>query len=757
MERFGALFLRVLTVSAGCSAVLAPLLLCARWLRQKIAARSFYVLFLLLALRLVLPVELRLPVPAVELPAPDLTVPVPAAPVPAPSPTVRPDLDLPVVQAPAAPRPVKQVPVHHILGVAWAVGALSCAVFSAGSCLLARKKLLGRSWPAVEDESALLEHLRQELGVRRPVSLRRSGAAPGPLALGLFRPVIVLPGDGGPAEELVLRHELTHIRRWDVAYKLVLSLACWVNWFNPLVWLMDRAAGRNLELCCDDEVTRDLPEGERRRYGGLLLNAAAVRSIPFSTCFSGGKTQMKERLLNLFTHKRNSVALVCLVLTAALLAGGLVACEQTPAGETPSSPDAEPVGADPTPPGSAGGAPYFPEEHEVTPENQARRDLYQVYFAQHYENARSSVVLADLTGDGLEEMLLLTISTRNDAIAELSSVTAGNFSYGEWKVFGVKDGAVAEYPALSAVSSSHAGWGYQYLIDLTDEPGWAVLDFRPYTGQGQAAYSYSVSVLDEAAGTWLSLDGGEVHFHIIPEDADSASLIMGEDVWEDSSVEEVEQLLSRVQAYRDYGAPLLVYNEPYGGTTGGPEFDFQWLVPAGAFDGTGGVYKTGDGVVPNVGAASDIPVEFPLPNPPATPEEALELLNASAQAADGTFIFRIPNYDGDWNVHIAGRMRMGGEESDDYMSVHYLEDEEWMPGRRYCVETNGAYFDDLTLTATVTCHDGTHAEHTICLEGTDEHALVHHEEHHDTVQTPAPTTTYTPGTHHPETHHSEYH
>ena len=60
MERLGALFLRVLTVSAGCSAVLAPLLLCSRRLREKIAARSFYVLFLLLALRLLLPVEVRL-------------------------------------------------------------------------------------------------------------------------------------------------------------------------------------------------------------------------------------------------------------------------------------------------------------------------------------------------------------------------------------------------------------------------------------------------------------------------------------------------------------------------------------------------------------------------------------------------------------------------------------------------------------------------------------------------------------------------
>ena len=718
MKQLGALFLRVCTVSAGCSVVLALLLALLPKLREKIAARSLYVLFLVLALRLLLPVEVRLPAPAVTVPTPDYTVSVP---VPRPAPAQPNAEQVQPVQDPVvSPEPARKIPVLHVLGLIWVLGGLGCALFSAGGYALARKKLLGGSTPGEAGDRALLDRLREELRVRRPVRLVYSAAAPCPLALGLLRPVIVLPA-GQLVDELVLRHELTHIRRWDVAYKLVLSLARWLNWFNPLVWLMDKAAGRNLELCCDDEVTRDLSGDERRRYGSLLLDAAAARVIPFSTCFSGGKTQMKERLVNLFTHKRNSAALVGLVLIAALLAGGLVACEKADASAPTGDQDAGPVGAEPTPPGS--GAPYIPEQHEVTPENQARRDLYQIYFVQEdYKNESTSVVLADLTGDGLEEMLLLTVSTRDGATAELSNVTAENFSYGEWKVFGVKDGAVIEYPALSAVSSSHAGWGYQYLIPLADAEGWAVLDFRPYTGQGQAAYSYSVIVLDEAAGTWQSLDGGEVYFHIVPEDADSATLIMGEDVWADSSAGETEQLLSRVQAYRNSGAPLLVYNEAYGGTTGGPEFEFLRMVPSGAFDGTGGVYKTEDNIAPS-GAASDMTVEFPLPNPPDSPEEALNLLEASVQAADGVFVFRVPNYDGEWYIHVAGRMRMDAashpaDTPEMYMSVHYLEGKEWTPGKRYSFETvEGAYYNDLYMFVTVTAPDGTQAERTIVLAG----------------------------------------
>lgn len=765
MEGFGAFFLRVLTVSAGCSAVLAPLLLCSRRLREKIAARSFYVLFLLLALRLVLPVELRLPIPAVELPAPDLTLSVPAASVPTPSPAAKPVPGQPVVQAPVqeALRPVKKVPILHILGALWVAGVLSCAVFSAGSYLLARKRLLGGSCPMEAEDAALLERLCSELGVKRPVALRRSGAAPGPLALGLFRPVIVLPEKDRPAEELILRHELTHIRRWDVAYKLLLSLACWVNWFNPLVWLMDREAGRNLELCCDDEVTRDLSDAERWRYGNLLLDAAAARSIPFSTCFSGGKTQMKERLLNLFTHKRNSAALVCLVLAAALLAGGLVACEQAPAAQTPKVPDAAPMGAGPAPTGSPAGQ----QQPVVTPENEARRALLKDYFYQNYTEDNASVVLADLTGDGLDEMIVLSMHSTSDTELNLRKpVTAEQFAYGGLTICGWKEGIeVSRDVPIGVVASAHAGWGCVYLVPRPDGDGFALLDFRPYIAQGMASYTYAVHGLEglDELDEWLWLDGGEAYFSLDPVEA------MGPDNGDDATPEETQALLDRVQAYRDSGVPLLVYDVSYDSSPLEMEFAYLNAAPADVFAGEFDTLPALSGGVVSNGCTAQIPLP---PAGPATPEEALERLTQSVEAYPDGFVFRIPNYDGDWSVHIAGRMRMGGEESDDYMSVHYLEGEEWVPGRRYCVETNGAYFDDLILTATVTCHDGSHAEHTICLEGTSDHALVHHDEsefHHEehlstatvSVQSQTPVQVQVPvynqGVHHPESHHSEHH
>lgn len=118
-----------------------------------------------------------------------------------------------------------------------------------------------------------------------------------------------------------------------VACKLLFQLVCVLHWFNPLVWWMGREAGRNLELCCDEDVVRGKDRAFRRSYGEVLLKAAAGRGrFPaLSARMGGGKGHLKARLGNLYIKKKNSGALVCAVLAAAILGGSLVSCS----GEAP--------------------------------------------------------------------------------------------------------------------------------------------------------------------------------------------------------------------------------------------------------------------------------------------------------------------------------------------------------------------------------------------------------------------------------------
>ena len=73
-----ALFLRVVWISLTCSVVLVPLLVGKGWLRHHVRAKALYVVWLILALRLVVPVDLSLPEPAVTVEAPSYQVALPA-------------------------------------------------------------------------------------------------------------------------------------------------------------------------------------------------------------------------------------------------------------------------------------------------------------------------------------------------------------------------------------------------------------------------------------------------------------------------------------------------------------------------------------------------------------------------------------------------------------------------------------------------------------------------------------------------------
>ena len=285
-----SLFVRVLTLSLTGSAVLLPLLLLAPRLRGRYAAGTLSVLWLVLALRMALPVPLSLPWTAVTVDVSALssvTLPAaPRAPAEVPEPAGPESVEPPRAVPPAAAPEGRPLPLLELAAWVWLAGGLALAGYQ---------------------------------------------GADAPLVVGLGRPVLLLPGRPLPADEreVVLLHELTHLRRHDLAHKALLFVPCAVHWFNPLVWWMAREAGRTLELCCDARVVRGRDEAFRRRYGTALLHlAAGGRGPVLSTRFGGGGRLLRARLANLFQHRRRGAAAAGLVLAAALAVTSLAACEQ---------------------------------------------------------------------------------------------------------------------------------------------------------------------------------------------------------------------------------------------------------------------------------------------------------------------------------------------------------------------------------------------------------------------------------------------
>ena len=104
-----------------------------------------------------------------------------------------------------------------------------------------------------------------------------------PLTFGIFRPTVLLPDDlqaGQVQFQLVLAHELAHIRRKDCLRKLLLAACLCLYWWNPLVWLMVRLANRDMELACDEAVLRALGPACKKSYALALLDMAQRQIRP---------------------------------------------------------------------------------------------------------------------------------------------------------------------------------------------------------------------------------------------------------------------------------------------------------------------------------------------------------------------------------------------------------------------------------------------------------------------------------------------
>ena len=328
-----ALFLRVVWISLTCSAVLVPLLVGKGWLRHHVRAKALYVVWLILALRLVIPVDLSPPEPAVTVEVPSYHVVLPIRTPTSNLPTVLPTEETPIETGQPVPEATVMAltfPVNALLSTLWLFGVLAAALVQGGGYLLARRRLLRDARPDLEAEERAGQ-TAASLGLKRTVPVRRSRQVRTPMVLGLIRPVLLLP-EGQEVDEVVLCHELTHLKRLDLAYKALLVAACWLHWFNPLVWWMSRAASENLELCCDDDVAAGRDAAFRRKYGELLLSTAEEKPGPtLSSRFGGSKQAMKDRLTNLFVKKKRGRLLACAAVTVLILVGGLVACEGRPA------------------------------------------------------------------------------------------------------------------------------------------------------------------------------------------------------------------------------------------------------------------------------------------------------------------------------------------------------------------------------------------------------------------------------------------
>ncbi len=287
------------------------------FLKGKISLRLRYALWLLVAVRLLIPVSFfTSPVSVMNAVEPVRTV-MKAAPRASNVGVAQgPPVGVPAVTAPNTAPAAAPLKASTIAITVWLTGSGVMAFWFLLADFRFRYKLRRCAAPLADVEC--------------PLPVYVTGAVPSPCLYGLFRPAIYLT-PSCPNDETALRHvlahEYTHYRHGDQLWSLVRCICLAAYWFHPLVWLAAAFSRRDCELACDEGALKRLGEGERIPYGRTLLSMVVPKAAPAdllrtATTMTSGKGGLRERIALIAPKpKRVAAALAAALLVAAIAVG----------------------------------------------------------------------------------------------------------------------------------------------------------------------------------------------------------------------------------------------------------------------------------------------------------------------------------------------------------------------------------------------------------------------------------------------------
>jgi len=224
-------------------------------------------------------------------------------------------------------------PVWLVLAVIWIIGAVSVLIYHTQRHFRFMKMVSRWSEPVNDAESLeTLDTLKTELKIRSQVKISICHHIKTPMLVGFIHPVILLPPVKFSREELylILKHELIHLRRNDLWYKVIILLATAIHWFNPVIHLMAKSVAVQCEISCDALVLQGADFEKRKQYGEMIINVVRngiTHRTWLSTNFYGGKKNMKIRISSILDtkQKKAGVFVLCFVLIGIVMTGAALA------------------------------------------------------------------------------------------------------------------------------------------------------------------------------------------------------------------------------------------------------------------------------------------------------------------------------------------------------------------------------------------------------------------------------------------------
>lgn len=234
------------------------------------------------------------------------------------------------------PQPASAAPTAY--AIPW--GFVSGAVWFIGVAILAiRLGLREARFRAVIQIAPRREDSLPRAPFHASVSaLRETDAVTGPAVWGIWEPeILVPPGLRESLSEdqwqLVMMHELAHVRRGDIWMRWASEVVAIICWFNPFVWVTRRQLRHAQELAADEVVLRYGDQDAQARYGHTLLDMATFYGSPVEVPSISGinldRSSLARRIRQIHTDPAprlaRAVTLVATLLTVSLMTTAVVA------------------------------------------------------------------------------------------------------------------------------------------------------------------------------------------------------------------------------------------------------------------------------------------------------------------------------------------------------------------------------------------------------------------------------------------------
>ena len=192
----------------------------------------------------------------------------------------------------------------------WFLGMAITSSLMMINALIWRIRMFRQASPASSNLRFLFKQAATSLNYRRTPQLIESPSIRSPLVMGCVRPVIAFPVDyadlyNTAEQQLIMSHEIAHLREKDGWWQCLANLVCMAAWWHPLVWIARQRLRQSAEETADNLSTRNTTHREQLatclvRIGRELNTRRCPGAL--SIFGAGFRSQLGKRVERLIQH-----------------------------------------------------------------------------------------------------------------------------------------------------------------------------------------------------------------------------------------------------------------------------------------------------------------------------------------------------------------------------------------------------------------------------------------------------------------------